>query len=602
MQTWTNCFRQEHYLVRIPARIYSKKDPAIDELQFCLCVALKEPNIRESRDGFLLRVDSPPDLVRLLPSSTLLRGLAFPSSPSHESPAKLKDRGNLLFSQMQWRPACDMYSLALDLATSLDHPRRLSLFSNRAASLLKLNLPGSALRDCEAALSHPLIDTPESALLKLKVLFRASSAAYRLQRFDLSFEYMSSLLAIRADDLDALDLYRRIELRQSEAVRGAYDWPTLFASSRTATSLDVAEYTSSAIVVKEIQDRGRGLVAARDIVVGELLVVAKPLAMGVADPSRKSYVVGANLFTETKDPYAANDVVALLIERLADDPTIRSKVFDLHPGDDLKRFTKILPDDSGVDTSRLEGIATFNAFHTESLTEKTTTSSLSDEAANNAHAPSSLYHFPSYLNHSCIGNCTYSFLADTIFFRARNTIKKGEELVDSYVDSLEVYESRKQKLDKHGFVCSCELCFWDMRDGASRSASRKKLAEELEQLTDRIHGEKSCEAAEFIEKMKDFIEKIEGTYLNERPEGLKPTLYSAYRLLAQTLAGSGNQRDAIGLEVKGLRALGAVFTGELEDLSLMEAPRLGDVNAVLSSLFIAKQLSVLGDSPGSRFA
>lgn len=42
--------------------------------------------------------------------------------------------------------------------------------------------------------------------------------------------------------------------------------------------------------------------------------------------------------------------------------------------------------------------------------------------------------------------------------RARNDILNGEELVDSYVDSMESLYARRSQLEKHGFVCTCDLC------------------------------------------------------------------------------------------------------------------------------------------------
>ncbi|KAI5480858.1 TPR and SET domain containing protein [Pseudohyphozyma bogoriensis] len=559
-----------------------------------VAVAVKEPYIREARDGFLIRIDSPPDLIRLLPSSSLLRNITWKNSTSisTRSPTALKDDGNRSFSLKKWRPALDSYTLALDaLPSGLDSVQlklQLALLSNRAATFLKLDRPGAALRDCQRGLSSSIIDDLSSSALRQKLLYRAATASYHLQKFDSADSLLSQLLELYPLDDDALDLQRRNHLRLVEASRGWYDWGFLFAGAQRVQNLDVASYTSTAFKREAIPGRGYGLVAARDIEPGELLLVSKPLTMGVGDPTRKNFVVGANLFTETLDPYAVNDAVALLIERIQDEPDIARKVAELHPGDEMERLSITTEDQVGIDVSRLEAIVTYNAFHTESLTTKTTSSSASEDANNNIHAPSSLYHTASFLNHSCIGNISYSFLADVIFFRARLPIKEGEELVDSYVDSLEGIKRRKDKLDKHGFVCQCELCEWDRGDGEGQCERREELATELEALTDLIHGQKKP-AEPHIEAMKRLVAEIDATYATSRPR-LRPALYPAKRLLAQTLATMGRPEDAIALEVEALEALGAVFGSESDkEKTLVEVAKLGDLNSVMSSLFIAKQ-------------
>ena len=398
--------------------------------------AIREPSIRESRDGFLIRIDSPSDLVRLYPSSPLLRDISWstisPLPSLNRTAAQYKDQGNRLFAQRKWLRALEDYSLGLDLEGDGGGKLSSVLRANKAVTELKLHRPGAALQNCEAALVDPSLDDPSSAGLKQKVLFRAATAEYQLQHFESASSHLSQILDLYPDDLDAMDLYRRTQVRLVEASRGEYDWPYLFEASRTAQVLDVADYTGSMIAPAEIPGHGRGLVATRDIIPGELLLVARPFAMGRGEPSRKSFVVGMNLFTETMDPYAHYDLIALLLERIVDEPALYDRLCSLYPG---TSFPSPPPpprsSPPSLDTSRLESIATFNSFHTESLSQKTATLSPADERAANIHAPSSLYDVPSLLNHACVGNVTYSFLASTIFFRARRAILKGEELLDS---------------------------------------------------------------------------------------------------------------------------------------------------------------------------
>ena len=531
-------------------------------------------------------------MVRLYPSSPLLEDLPFPPPRHlpivHRTAAQHKDDGNRLFGAGRFDGARDAYSLALDTLSSQTDPLRVALLANRAAVLLKLGLQCSALADSILALT-----LEPSASLRLKLLFRAATACYTLQRYKDCSAHLDELLHLSPEDKDGLDLQRRLHLRLAERNYGQYDWPVLFKTAVRVEELDVADYVGGMFEVREITGKGRGLVATRAIEPGQLLMVQKPLAMGRGDlkGKEKSIVVGANLYTETMDPPSTGKLVAHLAERMMDDESIRSRTLELYAGKDQSPITT-----AGIDISRLEAIATWNAFHTESLAQKSKSLSPADDRAQLVQAPSSLYGLPSMLNHSCVGNVSYSFLADTFFLRARLPIAPGEELVDSYVDSLEGLARRADKLEKHRFVCTCALCEMDRADGVAAGRERERLAEQLEQLTDRIHGHTAQNPAPLLPTMLPYIDKISATYSPSRP-ALRPALYPAYRLLAATLSTLGRFDEAIVTELKALASLGAVFEGTGESVKVVEVPKLGDVNAVLSSLFIALQHQQLGRSP-----
>lgn len=198
------------------------------------------------------------------------------------------------------------------------------------------------------------------------------------------------------------------------------------------------------------------------------------------------------------------------------------------------------------------------------------------------------------------GNVSYSFLADTIFLRARRPILAGEELVDSYADSMAPLAERREVLEKHGFVCGCELCCLDRADGEEACHLRQGLADELAEVTDRIHGVRKESAAALLSHIEGLIHRINNTYhVNRGP--LRPALYSALRLHSQALAND-EPEQALRIEIQALEALGAVFDvgAEVAEASLREVPKVGDMNSVLSSLFISKQLQGLGQSDGAR--
>lgn len=548
------------------------------EIDSLIRLGVVEPNLRPLGEGYVVRVETPLDLIRLWPTSPLVKSTSFAATSFYTTPQSFKDAGNRHYSAGKYHRALEAYSAGIEPAGK---ELEAVLRCNRAAVLLKLGRPGAALKDCDTALRMV-----EDEKLRTKLLFRAATAEYDLGEYSAAESRLT--LEPLANDPAAIELLDRTRSRLRERKEGIYDWATLFATSQKVDRLDIADYQGP-VEIASIKGKGRGLIATRDIEVGELLLVARPFASGRGDPERYSFTVGVNTFTESMDPYALVELIALLLEKSADDPKMLDRLSRLHPGDVFdtpESQATVTP----LDISRLEGIVTFNSFHPESLSEKSAPHSLATEAANHIHSPSSLYDLPSYLNHSCVGNISYSFLADTIFFRAKLAVKKGEELVDSYVDSLEGYEVRRGKIEKHGFVCRCELCEGDQFAGEVTLEERRMAVEEVSQLTDRIHSEKE-DSLPFLEEIIELAKRVLETYDEERST-LRPGLYSVYRLLSQTLASNGRAGEAMGIEVKALESLGARFekTGAVGGWEMIAPTRIGDVNACLSLLFIAKHV------------
>ncbi|KAM0751712.1 hypothetical protein T439DRAFT_355610 [Meredithblackwellia eburnea MCA 4105] len=564
-------------------------------------LAIKEPFFRESREHFIIRLDSPLDLVRLSDSSQVVKALSWRSSPSEmvrkqETAEELKESGNRFFRLGRHQLAYDCYTKALDLL-AITGPNALTsiLLSNRAMCLISLKRPRAALRDCKDGLSSPNLDLA----IKRKLLFRQARVHDLLLEFQDGIDQLNVLLELFPEDTAGARLLLGMERRLHESSTGLYDWELLFRSALAQADVDAAPFISSAVTQQYIPGRGRGLVASRSIRRGELLFLAKPLAFGRGDHTRKHHLVGANLHTRTVDPSSIIDLIAGLLERLNDDPDLAPAVFELHAGDGYGPWQ---PSD-GIDVSRLEAITAFNSFHAESLAQKAKSVTRDQDRLDTIHADSALYHFPSFLNHSCIPNVSYSFLDDTIFVRARHDIDSGTELVDSYTDSLASLPERTEVLSKHRFTCYCDLCTFDRKDGAVESSRRAKLSKKLDHMIDSVHGSSRVNSAQNLDSILALVDKLQQTYSTERQPPLRPALYSAWRFLSQTYADKdlGFSTLSVEAEIKALESLGACFRGDqISSFSLREAPLVGDVNAVLSSLFIASQFRLRQGSSGTR--
>ncbi|GAA5918258.1 hypothetical protein JCM1841_002132 [Sporobolomyces salmonicolor] len=624
--------------------------------------AVKEPFFRSNRDGYYIRIESPSDLVRLYPSSPLLKSIAFPSSPSHpytsKSPDSLKSLGNAAFQSQRYHAALEAYTWALDsLGLSLSLPRSAlssfiagkdaasltlcaTLLSNLIATLIKLSLARAVPHLFRLAIelldtgvpsaSSPIYADPRQCpsdptlALRRKLVYRAGLGHYAQREWDACIMMVHPLCELPNKEIgtpslldkDAQALQERARERVREQGQGAYDWPKLYVQAQKGEELDVADYVATdAVKVKELEGRGRGLVAKRRIERGELLLVSKPLAsagrLGAKtknEQERLQYTVGANLWTETMDPWAVNEVVAELAWRVASE----EEAFPRPPGQAPERLSEVISKlwageelgraegnaSAGADSSRLEGVVTFNGFHVEDLAISSVGVPPSDEEMNHFHAPTALYpSFPSSLNHSCLPNTSYTFLSTLFVLRARTTIEAGEELVDSYVDGMEPFEGREGKLKKHGFVCRCGLCVEERGAGEEARRTRRQAVEELDEMRE------PAKEREVVGRLK---KAIEVTYEAARgPDSItrhrtRPSLYSATRLLAQAQASRGEFEKAIECELEGLEALGAVVSFTEESVKVVEPPLLGDTNAVLSALFIAKMCKALGKEGLSR--
>lgn len=639
------------------------------------CTGVKEPLLRSLRSGFHIRIDSPSDLVRLFPSSPLLRSLPspFPRPPAHfsdgKSPSALKDAGNAAFKAGRWIKAREAYEWALAAIKSENGSDEdegglgATVRSNLALVYLKLDLPSAArhvaqralelLPPRDVALGHadgaPLALDP----LRAKLLYRLSLAHYALESYPTCLETLSPLLALSPPDPLALALSTRAHARTLEAAQGPSPATlrALFHSSPAACSeLDLADLASPLVGIRpsptDPTGRRRALVALAPIPRGTLLACLKPLVRGggaeeAAARGLKGFSAGLNVWTRGMEPWGVGECGSEVLWRAGDgvrgaggegeggergaDERAREAMRELWAGEELGRGSE--RNEAGVeaDPSRAEGIVTFNAFHVEDLASslpgaRSTSSSpsldLDDDNSGQEgfHALTALYPpLASALNHSCVPTASYTFLRSLFLLRARVDLAPGDELTDSYADATDPLEVRAEKLAPHGFACGCELCAEERAAGEETRRERKRLVRELDEGTTDDPGEE-------LDRVRRVKRDLEATYAAEdngrRAGCVRPPLYAPARLLAQRLAdlpspSQAQLREAVQCEVDALRALGTVLEpregDEQEDRRwerprMVEPPRVGDTNAVLSALFVARVWKTLGRDEGTRCA
>ncbi|KPV73054.1 uncharacterized protein RHOBADRAFT_55290 [Rhodotorula graminis WP1] len=585
---------------------------------------IKEPLLRSLRSGFHVRVDSPADVVRLFPSSPLVQHLPspFPRSPAHALDGKgvsaLKDAGNVAFKAGRWIRAREAYEWSLaalerggGTGASAEDELGATVRSNLALVYLELDFPAAARHVAERALHlvpPPIgVDEPPSPL-RAKLVYRLALAHYALEAYPPCLDALAPLLALIPPDPLAAALAERAHARTVEAAQGpspatlralfraASSTTTGGASSSVVAPPDVADYASPLIGVRPSPtdpSRGRALVALAPIPRGMLVACLKPVVLGGGPAAARA----------GRTAYCAGGVAA--------------------------------------DASRAEGAVTFNAFSVEDLASSLPGARPSASTANpdldhrpddpddaeGFHSLTALYPpLASALNHSCLPTASYTFLGTLFLLRTRVDLAEGDELTDSYADATDPLDVRASKLAPHGFVCACALCGEERGAGERTRREREGLVRRLDE-----EEERGREGRAELERVRGIKRALEGTYKrggggkeggDERAR-VRPPLYSAARLLAQRLVDSpggatpAQLREAVETEVEALRALGAEFepgegggggTGKKkaeegarwEAARMARPPLVGDTNAVLSALFIARVWRDLGRDEGTR--
>jgi len=312
------------------------------------------------------------------------------------------------------------------------------------------------------------------------------------------------------------------------------EWLAVLSGSKSPSAL--RDYTGPVEVFHDSSQRkGRGLRTTRAVRAGEILLIAQPLA-----------------YCEGFDKKQANQkiVESLLIE---EDDDIISALQDLSDG-------SVLDDSNTSELSRknINGIVNVNGFQ---LTE----------------SRFALYHLPSYLNHSCISNCTHVFVGNVLVSRAGRDLACGEELTFAYFIPIDLNFKARQERTQNGwnFVCSCEFCRLEMDMGEPLESMYAQCHRKLELLCKLFEqlvsggAASRMSAASLSQQFRAVLNVVENfvqeTRLNERQANMIRAMFiggmSTYRALSEYC---GNTDDAVQLQCSINEVQQVVEPGSLE--------------------------------------
>ncbi|OCB88632.1 SET domain-containing protein [Sanghuangporus baumii] len=204
--------------------------------------------------------------------------------------------------------------------------------------------------------------------------------------------------------------------------------------------------------IREIEGKGRGMIATRDIKVKELIIRERPVLMTPA----KTYYTRSSL----KSRWLEIDKKLLQFLYWLEQED-REKVVQLH---NCKP-----PEECGP----LAGIVRTNAL------------AASFSGSEVCEYYSSICLNMCLINHSCAPNAYYSFEEKDVTFSvmAQKDIAAGEEITISYIDGFMPRAARQAELKlKYCFTCACSLCSKPDAESAASDERRKFISKTTDSL------------------------------------------------------------------------------------------------------------------------
>jgi tetratricopeptide (TPR) repeat protein len=449
-------------------------------------LAIKEPYLvaDASLAGELLDCDSPSDVVFIHPwDSDVLGGTAWFAAvlPSYDD---AKAIGNAHFARKEYQASLRMYDLALSL-----HPNDAVIHLNRSAALLNLDRNFEAFQSAAAAQASVSAD-----LNREKVHFRLATAAYRLRDWGSAATHFAALCALAPDSAEYRDWLQRARARQAESATGQFDIRALSravvdAMRRGAIAHpDAADYTGP-VDVADIPGKGRGIVAARAVKRGTLLVAAKPFAWasrnrGDPRPARTVAILGELI-----------DESILFVRK---NPQRAEEVYSLWNGESRQSVPPGV-----IDTHRIATSCRINSFKAML--------NLLDVISPGAMEclPMGFYYLPSFFNHSCVANAARFFYGDFLMVYAIEDIAKGDEITIEYLPAGDDLQRQERFIFSFGFGCGCPMCAEQARNpDIDRRIEVWRRVQVVQRRTTYSRAD--------VRELEELLEELEETYHDEK--------------------------------------------------------------------------------------
>ena len=216
---------------------------------------------------------------------------------------------------------------------------------------------------------------------------------------------------------------------QSEA-KGDYDMVHLFCSSTKPSVLGCADYLGPLEVVA-IPGKGRGLVATKDIRVGALVLVERAYALG-SSVSVLAQNVASRMAGDTQENCCS-------VQQLCGGPLEDSlEATPLHRHRDGRHSALTTP--MAIPVAQLRTVIERNGHAIDGC-------AVDGEMISGGRRGQGLWRLLPLINHSTRPNVARVFIGDVVFCRTIVPIRKGDEILDNYLDVRMSYHARCRQLE-----------------------------------------------------------------------------------------------------------------------------------------------------------
>ena len=310
------------------------------------------------------------------------------------------------------------------------------------------------------------------------------------------------------DDDIIKDLKNKNEERIKQS-KGIYNLKKIYENFKKTNNynLDLAEYKSNKISIKQDKVKGLQLVANENISKGEILIAEKAIVYApLLDKNFKT-----NLSEEDWQKILKNKIEEKILYLKEDNP----EIFEIYDGTNGNLSLEKRKENYSKNISYSE--KQINTIMSDSFCTKLF---IYDELATVA----GLFYYSSFFPHSCDSNIIILGIGNFFFSIAGNNIQKNEELTTYYIGNDKEFLERQEDLEfYYGFKCRCSLCQIEKANFDNNFEVKNQVSAYIRQLIDMSlhmfdynlyeHSIINKKVTLFIEKNKNFIKNFEKGFL-----------------------------------------------------------------------------------------
>lgn len=459
---------------------------------------------------YALRVDHPSDCIRVCPGHPeAIRSVwARPEYNARhvETDAnKLKEEGGKLFAAGKFQAALDTYNMALErIPFNHQCDMWLKLFCNRVVTHLKMGRYEGVLGDTTFLLPvYPDTRRP---------LFLQARAYYNLRDFEAARKAWVAYLSFAPNEKDGQKHMKMTMTRLDEEKKGNYNFKQMStdATQSKFPRLDYADYLAAVEVKNSKLVKGqRGLFARQDFKQGDLVLCEKAFRICYKDEIINQTTINTVRNRFYKGPESR--LPSMVTQFLFDNPSLAPRFLNLYCcrkpiGTGLSPALR--DGEPLIDAFTVSSILESNAFKVERVARRLGGAGIVETDSKTIGSDTGIWIEASYINHSCLANVSRSFVGDMMVIRAQRAIKKGEELLHTYVPAHNTAEQKKKAFKAMGFTCKCDVC--KVQNGVTERErqQRQKAMEQFDKLLQRTIDNGKVPTQPLVNDLRGIINKL----------------------------------------------------------------------------------------------